>query len=176
MDSSRTSGETTEQLPTEDNAETRPTKKSKTVKPVETDTQPVNFTSTTQLHRGLKVANKTLAIFKLVHPLLVPEYIVPQINKELKILSDLTGIPISPVTNTHFISSQYTNTLQSLKQIQPKMIKEAVKAYFKNWTKLNKSDPQEWPSWENYYKSKICITSRIYNELLEPITIPKMQQ
>ncbi|CAG8766808.1 13766_t:CDS:2, partial [Dentiscutata erythropus] len=45
-----------------------------------------------QLHRRLKVANKTLAIFKSVYPLLMPEYIISQINKELKTLSDLTGI------------------------------------------------------------------------------------
>ncbi|CAG8638128.1 2462_t:CDS:2, partial [Dentiscutata erythropus] len=43
--SSRISGETTEQLPIEANTETRPTKKSRMVEPVETDTHPVNFTS-----------------------------------------------------------------------------------------------------------------------------------
>ncbi|CAG8712619.1 16032_t:CDS:2 [Dentiscutata erythropus] len=39
---------------------------------------------TTQLHRELKVANKTLALFKSIHPPLTPDYIISQINKELK--------------------------------------------------------------------------------------------
>ncbi|CAG8712610.1 16031_t:CDS:1, partial [Dentiscutata erythropus] len=43
--SSRTSGKTTKLPPTEANTETRPTKKSKTVEPVETDTHPVNSIS-----------------------------------------------------------------------------------------------------------------------------------
>ncbi|CAG8718663.1 1472_t:CDS:2 [Dentiscutata erythropus] len=51
---------------------------------------------TTQLYRGLKVANKTLALFKSIHPPLTPDYIISQINKKLKTLSDLTGIPTSP--------------------------------------------------------------------------------
>ncbi|CAG8609568.1 8918_t:CDS:2, partial [Dentiscutata erythropus] len=49
----------------------------------------------TQLHRGLKVANKTLALFKSIHPPLTPDYTISQINKKLKTLSDLTGIPTS---------------------------------------------------------------------------------
>ncbi|CAG8638110.1 2461_t:CDS:2 [Dentiscutata erythropus] len=104
--------------------------------------------------KGLKVANKTLAIFKSVYPPLMPEYIVSQINKELKTLSDLTGISTLPVTNIYFIASYkskeqvtYHNIVTPSQIItKPKMIKEAVKAYFKNWTKLNKSDPEEWPS------------------------------